>query len=182
MKKYLLTVVTVVSYSLFTPIFSQYHYAYYQGYESGFHKACGCSNQIPNASQKMNINGTWDDGYNAGYTDGRIFLNQNSSNIPSTPELYKPDFNQIYNVMAQKQMLLDQRRALIQQKYDEVREVAFLKKQLRSPQVFTQAEQEYLVSFETTANKYGNYDLSNTSIFNQVMNWLQENKTYVLSW
>jgi hypothetical protein len=87
-----------------TTSFSQSLYQYFYGYEAGFHKACNCNKQIEKTNSLLYHIGTYNEGFDAGYIDGRIYLNQNDTNNKSEEQnLYSPDYQLIEKVLKAKQ-------------------------------------------------------------------------------
>jgi hypothetical protein len=108
MKKLLVLTLFIFTTSL---CFSQY---YYSGYVDGFKKACSCNKSIP-SNNITNKYGSYNDGYNAGYTDGRIYINNNNnSNYDKKPtnydtqNMYKPDFELMEKALRYKQEQYDE--------------------------------------------------------------------------
>ena len=187
MKKFYLSVITVF---IFSSFYSQEAFEYYNGYLQGFRKACNCSNTPPNANNISSKLGYWQDGYNAGYTDGRIFLYNNQQNINSknNSDSYSntvydtPDYNLMYNALAQKQALLDKRRNTIQLEYDKISDITYNAAQNRSSKSLTQVEKDYFIQKKRLLDQYVNYDLTINITFNQIMNWLYEWEVEVSRW
>lgn len=161
--------------------FSQQLYDYYRGYKKGFSKGCGCSNKPPNASDLYYHSGTYNDGYEAGYTDGRIFLNQHKK-TQEDDDLYEPDIKLMERALSEKQKILNRRRQIIQNKYDEITDILINISSKRTSKSLTVKEKKIFRKFVDTLNKYANYDLTNNSTFNKIINWVNDYKQYFLSW
>lgn len=161
--------------------FSQQLYDYYRGYKKGFSKGCGCSNKPPNASDLYYHSGTYNDGYNAGYTDGRIFLNQNTR-TQKDDGIYEPDLDLVERALAEKQRLLNERRQIIQRKYDEIVDILINIASKRTSKSLTNKEDEIFEKFVNTLDKYTGYDLTNNRTFYQIVDWMDDYKSYFLSW
>ena len=156
-------------------------YEYRNGYLKGFRKGCNCSNNPSNSNNLYNNYGSYNDGYNAGFTDGRIFLNKNSSN-QENQLYYEPDYNLLYNALKTKQDLLDKRRAKLQNEYEKIINMIFNIVKNRNDKTLTENEGNIIKEFKDKLNVYINYDLSNTSTYNQTLNWLQDWKLYFMKW
>ncbi len=166
---------------------SQQLYDYYNGYVKGYQKGCNCRNEIPNKSTIMNKSGYFSEGYDAGFVDGRIFYNKNNkndrnNNVSGYPNLYQPDYNVIYSDMSRKQALIDERRKIIQQKYNDLEDLAVSMIERRANPKPTESDLKYWNEIKTLTNTYGNYDLTNNQIFNQILDFFNEQRKYILTW
>ncbi len=177
MKKILILVLLTISY------FSagQQLYDYRNGYLKGFRKACNCSNNPPNSDKLYYYNGTYKDGYNAGYTDGRIFVSKNSS-YQEKQQFYQPDYNLLYNALKTKQELLDRRRDYLHEEYQNIMNLINSKVNNRNDKKITKEEEQNIKEFKSKLNVYINYDLTNSSTYNQIINWMQDWKIYFMKW
>ena len=156
-------------------------YSYYNGYVSGYQKACECNVKIEKSNDLLYNNGTWNEGYSAGFVDGRLYRNKSTKDEDKQP-LYQPDYNQINQSLEQKQNLLNKRRQIIQNEYYAIQDLYIAIVENRNPKFVTQSEKEYFEKLKETTSKYGNYDLSNTDTFNQIINWFREEKIKVSKW
>lgn len=157
---------------------SQQLYDYYYGYVEGFRKGCGCSNQVQKSNELLNNPGTRSDGYNAGYVDGRIFLQNNTQQSNDQP-LYNPNTQLMYEVLAAKQQLLNERRQYLQSELDHIGSII---NTVQADRVLTDAEKKYYNDFLNLLNKYAQYDLTVNSTYNQIVTWMQQQKAYFLTW
>jgi hypothetical protein len=159
---------------------SQYHYSYYNGYVEGFKKGCNCSNTPPNAKNAYNNLGTYDNGLKDGYIDGRIFLNNSKQSENSN--FFEPNYDAIQKKLAEKQNLLNSRRASLDQKYKEIENIIIKIKNSRDSKNLTQSEGKIWNQFISDLTKYGNYDLTNDETFYGILKWMNEMKLYFLEW
>ena len=165
--------------------FSQSMYSWFNGYEAGYHKACDCNKRIEKTNKLLYHTGTYSEGYDAGYTDGRIYLNssnQNNSNRYDNQPIYKPDYDLLQQNLNQKQSTLSHRRQLVQNEYFAIQDIYIVIINRRGVKEATESEKEYFIKLKEITNKYGNYDLTNDATFNRVMNWLRAEKNKVSAW
>lgn len=167
---------------LFLPIIStgQQLYDYYNGYIQGYKNGCECSSTPPNVRSLYYKNGTINEGYNAGFIDGRIFLNGKKSNSNET-QLYSPDLNLSYQVLANKQTLLNERRKVIQKEYEESIMILYENIRKRQPPQMTEEEKQAYNKFNDLAQQYSKQDLANDSNYYALLKWFSDWKKYFQS-
>lgn len=175
--KLLSTILLIVGFNFST--YSQSSYQYFYGYEAGFHKACGCTKQIEKTNSLLYHSGTYNDGYSAGFTDGRIYLNQNN-NQTNEPDLYSPDYEMIERALQQKQNSLNQRRQLVKSAHENITDILVAAKARNK--TLTESQLAYVKWYLEQIDKISSYDFSVDENYNNVMNWFQSVKTEVLKW
>jgi hypothetical protein len=175
--KFIFPILIIVAFNL--NAYSQSLYQYFYGYEAGFHKACSCKKQIKKSNNLLYNSGTYNDGYNAGFIDGRIFNNQNN-NEQKENVLYSPDYEMIERSLKNKQNLLNQRREQVKLAHENILEIIAAANERNKS--LTESQKEYLRWYVVQIDEISKYDFSITVNFNNVMNWFQKVKTNVLKW
>lgn len=157
--------------------YSYGRWSYYKGYEAGFNKACECQQRF----QIFDSERTYSDGYEAGYTDGRIYLNNSKKQQQSTSTYQPSNYELLYYGLQRKQQIYDTRLADLKVM---MRNLSYYmeKKQIEYNNKLTQTLVEYYNNAIKTMASYSNYDLSDDHIFSQIRNNYVIWKNEINSW
>jgi hypothetical protein len=164
--------------------FGQFNY--YLGYRDGYKYGCQCLN-IPTKNVAY-VTGSYDQGYVDGKLDGIIFIrntqntgNTNTYNIKPhnyDQPVYSPDFNTVYQSMAQKQQLLNERRIIIQEEFDKAMITLMNRVNQRATKSLTDLELKETNQFKNQAVEYSKGDLSNDTYFYNLLKWIRDWNSY----
>lgn len=166
---------------------------YFFGYQDGFKYGCQCYD-IPPKNVAL-VSGTFSDGYRDGKLDGVIYVQRKSSNsnnqksqdynrnktkVYNNEPAYSPDYEFMERALRQKQAMLDQRRASMQNAYDNIFDIIDVAEKRNKG--LTSYQLEYIKSIDESINKFSSYNFNVESNYINVMNWFQKVKITVLKW
>lgn len=159
--------------------FSQSSYQYYYGYVDGYHKACDCNKNIEKKTSLLYHTGTYSEGYDAGFVDGRIYASQNQSKEENNS--YQPNYELIQSALAKKQALLNERRNQLQYMYDAVINL-YGTKVTEHGLTNTESRKEYMRHFDSEIRRVDGEDLTNNALWNEIVSFCKKAYAEVDSW
>lgn len=162
---------------------------YYFGYQDGFKYACQCYDIPP--KNVAYVQGSYEKGYLDGKIDGLLYIQKSSKSEPQViyqkphdynQPLYEPNYEIIQRALLEKQRVIDERRKIIENKYNQTIDIVVSIAQRRQSGKLTESEKSRVKEYTDILNKYVSNDVSDNYIFYQIMDWMQKQKEYFLTW
>lgn len=158
---------------------------YSSGYESGFAYGCKCNDRVPTGDY-LYKQGSYNEGYEDGKIDGNFYslkkeINRNyESSKRQYPKYFQQEnLNLLYYDLYNKQRIIDERRNYIRYLANEFNYI-LVNIPFENISKYNKELQEISDDFYRRGNKYVNYNLLNSSLFQDIVNDLNrvKNKLY----